>query len=153
MRLGWIEVRDFRNHEAASLQVGPGLTAVVGPNGRGKTNLLEAIYYLCWLVSPRVSNDLPDPIRGDLGLRAGRGRERDGTIPDRGRGEGGRPEPGTGEPVRCAPEARPPARRPRGVQRARRPLGRAGRSVGAPAIHGRGRDDVVAGEGWSGRRL
>jgi len=59
VRLGWIEVRDFRNHEAASLQVGPGLTAVVGPNGRGKTNLLEAIYYLCWLASPRVSNDLP----------------------------------------------------------------------------------------------
>src|SRR5207245_7293006 len=26
---------------------------------RGKTNLLEAVYYLCWLVSPRVSNDLP----------------------------------------------------------------------------------------------
>ena len=59
MRLGWIEVRDFRNHEELTLQVGPGLTAVVGPNGRGKTNLLEAVYYLCWLVSPRVSNDLP----------------------------------------------------------------------------------------------
>lgn len=59
MRLGWVEVRDFRNHEEVSLQVGPGLTAVVGPNGRGKTNLLEAIYYLCWLVSPRVSSDLP----------------------------------------------------------------------------------------------
>jgi len=59
VRLGWIEVRDFRNHEDVSLQVGPGLTAVVGPNGRGKTNLLEAMYYLCWLVSPRVSTDLP----------------------------------------------------------------------------------------------
>src|SRR5207237_1157492 len=49
----------FRNHREVSLQVGPGLTAVVGPNGRGKTNLLEAMYYLCWLVSPRVSIDLP----------------------------------------------------------------------------------------------
>jgi DNA replication and repair protein RecF len=55
----WIEARDFRNHAEVSLQLSPGLTAVVGPNGRGKTNLLEAIYYLCWLVSPRVSSDLP----------------------------------------------------------------------------------------------
>jgi DNA replication and repair protein RecF len=59
VHVAWIEVRDFRNHAEVSLQLSPGLTAVVGPNGRGKTNLLEAIYYLCWLVSPRVSSDLP----------------------------------------------------------------------------------------------
>src|SRR5439155_23092711 len=54
-----IEARDFRNHRDVSLEFSPGLTAVVGPNGRGKTNLLEAVYYLCWLISPRVSSDLP----------------------------------------------------------------------------------------------
>jgi DNA replication and repair protein RecF len=59
VHVAWIEVRDFRNHAEVSLELSPGLTAVVGPNGRGKTNLLEAIYYLCWLVSPRVSSDLP----------------------------------------------------------------------------------------------
>jgi DNA replication and repair protein RecF len=59
VHVAWIEARDFRNHAEVSLQLSPGLTAVVGPNGRGKTNLLEAIYYLCWLVSPRVSSDLP----------------------------------------------------------------------------------------------
>lgn len=59
MYVSWIEARDFRNHADVSLQLSPGLTAVVGPNGRGKTNLLEAVYYLCWLVSPRVSSDLP----------------------------------------------------------------------------------------------
>ena len=59
MHVAWIEVRDFRNHADVRLELSPGLTAVVGPNGRGKTNLLEAIYYLCWLVSPRVSSDLP----------------------------------------------------------------------------------------------
>jgi DNA replication and repair protein RecF len=59
VRLGWIEVRDFRNHREVALQVGGDVTAVVGPNGRGKTNLLEAMQYLCWLVSPRVSSDLP----------------------------------------------------------------------------------------------
>lgn len=59
MRALWIEARDFRNHEELSTEIPPGLTAVVGPNGRGKTNFLEALYYLCTLASPRVSTDLP----------------------------------------------------------------------------------------------
>jgi len=59
VRLTWLEARDFRNHREVALEVPPGLTAVVGPNGRGKTNLLEAINYLCALGSPRISSDLP----------------------------------------------------------------------------------------------
>jgi DNA replication and repair protein RecF len=59
VRVEWLEVRDFRNHRELSLEFGPGLTAVAGPNARGKTNLLEAVFYLCSLVSPRVSSDLP----------------------------------------------------------------------------------------------
>ena len=54
-----MEARDFRNHEELSAEIPAGLTAVVGPNGRGKTNFLEALYYLCTLASPRVSSDLP----------------------------------------------------------------------------------------------
>ena len=59
MRLAWIEARDFRNHRETSLEVPAGLVAVVGPNGQGKTNLLEAMYYLFVLASPRVRSDLP----------------------------------------------------------------------------------------------
>jgi DNA replication and repair protein RecF len=59
VRLAWIEIRDFRNHRDTALEVSAGLTAVVGPNAQGKTNLLEAMYYLCALESPRVSADLP----------------------------------------------------------------------------------------------
>ncbi|MDP8956363.1 MAG: DNA replication and repair protein RecF, partial [Actinomycetota bacterium] len=59
MRALWLDARDFRNHEALFAEIPPGLTAVVGPNGRGKTNFLEALYYLCTLSSPRVSSDLP----------------------------------------------------------------------------------------------
>jgi DNA replication and repair protein RecF len=59
VRALWLELRDFRNHADVSVQIPPGLTAVVGPNGRGKTNLLEGLYYLCALTSPRVSSDLP----------------------------------------------------------------------------------------------
>ena len=59
MRLVWIEARDFRNHRETSLEVPTGLTAVAGPNAQGKTNLLEAMFYLCALESPRVRSDLP----------------------------------------------------------------------------------------------
>ncbi len=80
MRLSWLEVRDFRNHMELSLQIPEGLTTVVGPNGRGKTNLLEAIHYLCTLESPRVSGDLPLVrtgasqafLRGEVASLAGR---------------------------------------------------------------------------------
>jgi DNA replication and repair protein RecF len=80
MRLRWIEVRDFRNHQETSLEVPPGLIAVVGPNAQGKTNLLEAMYYLCALESPRVHSDLPlvrvgsegAILRGEIESDAGR---------------------------------------------------------------------------------
>jgi DNA replication and repair protein RecF len=80
MRLRWIEVRDFRNHHETALEVPPGLIAVVGPNAQGKTNLLEAMYYLCALESPRVHADLPlvragadgAVLRGEVESMAGR---------------------------------------------------------------------------------
>jgi DNA replication and repair protein RecF len=52
-----LELRDFRNYEAADLALPPGLFVVVGPNGAGKTNLLEAAYFGCTGASPRTSNE------------------------------------------------------------------------------------------------
>ena len=58
MRLAWVELRRFRNHEHTHLERPPdGLTVLVGPNGEGKTNLLEGIYVLYALGSPRVSTN------------------------------------------------------------------------------------------------
>ncbi len=37
---------DFRNHSAVDLILDPGVTLVVGANGRGKTNLIEALAWL-----------------------------------------------------------------------------------------------------------
>jgi DNA replication and repair protein RecF len=54
VRLG---VRDFRNYDAAELELPAGLTVVAGPNGAGKTNLLEALYFGCTGRSPRTSNE------------------------------------------------------------------------------------------------
>jgi DNA replication and repair protein RecF len=59
VRLLWIEARDFRNHQDTRLDVPPGLSVAVGGNGEGKTNLLEAVFYLLSLSSPRASSDLP----------------------------------------------------------------------------------------------
>jgi DNA replication and repair protein RecF len=51
MRLDWIHLLNFKNCEDKELSFGPGITCMVGPNGRGKTNLLDAIYYLCFTKS------------------------------------------------------------------------------------------------------
>ena len=59
MRLLWVELKDFRNHEETRLDVPDGLVVAVGANGEGKTNLLEGMYYLFALSSPRVSATLP----------------------------------------------------------------------------------------------
>jgi DNA replication and repair protein RecF len=48
-----LALEDFRNYERAALQLDPGLNLLVGRNAQGKTNLLEAIYLLCGLGSPR----------------------------------------------------------------------------------------------------
>lgn len=58
MRLGWVELRDFRNHAFTRLDDLPdGVIVVVGPNGEGKTNLLEGMYVLYALGSPRTSTN------------------------------------------------------------------------------------------------
>jgi DNA replication and repair protein RecF len=58
MRLAWVELRRFRNHEHTEIeQVPDGLSVVVGPNGEGKTNLLEGMHVLYALSSPRVSSN------------------------------------------------------------------------------------------------
>ena len=46
MRLCNIELRDYRNYEALSLEFDPGVNLIVGDNAQGKTNLLAAIAYL-----------------------------------------------------------------------------------------------------------
>ncbi len=67
MRLRWLEARDFRNHEHTELEIPDGLVVAVGGNGEGKTNLLEAAFYLLSMGSPRVGSDQPLVRRGAAG--------------------------------------------------------------------------------------
>jgi DNA replication and repair protein RecF len=48
---------DFRNYAEAYVEFGPGVNTVVGRNGQGKTNLLEAIYVLSAVGSYRAPNN------------------------------------------------------------------------------------------------
>ncbi len=57
MHLQYLEVVDFRNHPAAAVTLPVGVSALVGPNGVGKTNLLEAVGYLATLGSHRPGQD------------------------------------------------------------------------------------------------
>ncbi|MDP9071985.1 MAG: DNA replication/repair protein RecF [Actinomycetota bacterium] len=55
MRINRLWLTDFRNYASAELTPSPsGLTVVVGANGEGKTNLLEAAGYLATLASFRA---------------------------------------------------------------------------------------------------
>ena len=43
MRINRLRLANFRQHENTEIEFGPGLTGIIGPNGSGKTMLLEAI--------------------------------------------------------------------------------------------------------------
>ena len=64
MHLRRLAVTDFRSWESAELDLQPGVTVLVGPNGVGKTNLVEAAGYLATLGSHRVATDAPLVRRG-----------------------------------------------------------------------------------------
>ena len=57
IRLDKISIRDFRNLERVDLQLPPDGAVIVGDNGHGKTNILEAIYYLQIMRSIRDARD------------------------------------------------------------------------------------------------
>jgi len=57
IRLDNVSIRDFRNLEHVDLQLPPDGAVIVGDNGHGKTNILEAIYYLQIMRSIRDARD------------------------------------------------------------------------------------------------
>lgn len=68
-----LALTDFRSWERMELDLEPGRTVFVGPNGFGKTNLIEALWYSSTLGSHRVASDAPL-------IRAGTGRAVVSTI-------------------------------------------------------------------------
>ena len=130
MHVRHLTVVDFRSYESAELPLEPGVTTLVGLNGQGKTNLVEALGYLATLSSHRVATDAPlvrfgasqAVVRGAV-VRDGRETMIELEI-----------TPGPGEPGPAQPLPADPAPR-----RARHPAHRALRARGPRAGQGRPR--------------
>jgi DNA replication and repair protein RecF len=59
MHVRRLELVDFRSYPQVAVDFEPGGSVLVGPNGVGKTNLVEALGYVATLASRRVANDAP----------------------------------------------------------------------------------------------
>ncbi len=78
MHVSHLSLVDFRSWAELELERGPGSTALVGANGQGKTNVVEAVGYAATLASHRVAADAP-LVRSGAGRAVVRAKvERDG---------------------------------------------------------------------------
>lgn len=59
MILTRLHIRSFKNHESTKLELAPKINCFFGLNAAGKTNILDAIHYLCWTKSYFNSSDQP----------------------------------------------------------------------------------------------
>jgi len=59
LQLQQLSLVDFRSYAGLELEFEPGVCVLLGPNGRGKTNIVEAVGYLATHGSHRVAQDAP----------------------------------------------------------------------------------------------
>ena len=57
MWLKTLKIKHFRNYQSAEVDFDPGLNIFLGQNAQGKTNILEAIYFLALTRSHRTRTD------------------------------------------------------------------------------------------------
>lgn len=66
MRIDELTLRNFRNYREQTVAFDPVCNVILGENAEGKTNLLEAVFYLSYGKSPRARRD-QELIRFDAG--------------------------------------------------------------------------------------
>ncbi len=59
MYVSHLSLTDFRSYRSASIELAAGVCAFIGPNGQGKTNLVEAVDFVATQSSHRVASDQP----------------------------------------------------------------------------------------------
>jgi DNA replication and repair protein RecF len=79
-RLRNLWIRNFRNYPVADVAFGDGITMLLGRNGQGKSNLIEAVYMVATGRSHRTTHEAEAIRRGETGARirarvSRRGRE------------------------------------------------------------------------------
>ncbi len=57
MKVDTVALDHFRNFKKSTFKFNPALSVILGPNALGKTNLLEAIYFISWGVGFRESKE------------------------------------------------------------------------------------------------
>ncbi len=57
MRVKWLKVKNFRNYDSQFVEFFDGINLILGKNGQGKTNLVEAVMLTALTKSPRTSHD------------------------------------------------------------------------------------------------
>jgi len=69
LRLNSISLIQFKNYRHRSMQFTERIVGISGPNGIGKTNLLDAIHYLCFTKSYFTRIDAQNILKGHEGFR------------------------------------------------------------------------------------
>jgi DNA replication and repair protein RecF len=83
MRLERLSILNYKNIAEAQLQFSPKVNCLIGNNGMGKTNVLDAIYYLSYCRSFTSGNDHSAAINHDAGFLMLQGHyNRRGTTED-----------------------------------------------------------------------
>ncbi len=59
MYVSHLSLHDFRSYADTEVALEPGVSAFIGRNGQGKTNVVEAVDYIARLSSHRVASDAP----------------------------------------------------------------------------------------------
>ena len=94
VRLDRLWLTDVRSYESAELELSPGLTALLGDNGQGKTNVLEAIGWLATLSSFRgVPTEALIRHGAERAVIRAEGEREASVHPPGGRAGGGGPQP------------------------------------------------------------
>ena len=69
LKLQQISLVQFKNYGSAEFRFDQRIVGICGRNGVGKTNLLDAIYYLCFTKSYFTRSDTQNVLSGHLGFR------------------------------------------------------------------------------------
>jgi DNA replication and repair protein RecF len=59
MHVSSLSLVSFRSYDSADISFNPGINVLIGTNGQGKTNVVEALAYLAGFSSHRVASDVP----------------------------------------------------------------------------------------------
>ena len=57
MYISKLVLKNYRNYQSETFEFSPGINIIYGSNAQGKTNVAEAVFYLCTGYSPRVTRE------------------------------------------------------------------------------------------------